>query len=66
MIMIHGALKEAPGTRKASALVADSRQKNTVCRGRIPDQIILSAVKPIGSSGSFELNLKTSFSNHGL
>ena len=66
MVMIHDTVKKAPGTRQASALVADSRQKNVVCRGGIPDKLILSAVKPIRSSGSFELNLKASVPNHGL
>jgi hypothetical protein len=66
MVMIHDTLKKAPGTRQASALVADSRQKNVVCRGRIPDELILSAVKPMRCSGSLELNLKASFSDHGL
>jgi hypothetical protein len=66
MVMIHDTLKKTPGTRQASALVADSRQKNIVCRGRIPDELVLSAVKPSWSPGSFELNLKASFPNHGL
>ena len=43
MIMLHDPLKQAPGTRKASALVTDGRQKDIVCRGRIPDQLVLSA-----------------------
>ncbi len=66
MVVLHGALEQAAGTRKASALVADSRQKNIVCRGRIPDELVCSAVKPTRSPGSFELNLEASFSNHGL